>query len=326
MGAQASSQLQQLEQTQQSQSPADQNSQQLAQLLQQSAQAQECGPACQKEKKSSELKTKYITAKQTLASAPTQLAVAEKAYLTYTKGATAYQAVVESQLESEASTKAGQLSTAFNIVVQDATSQQKTYETMYENYQSIYDLLNKYLSENSSLEKRLLSEKNDSITNDRKIYYESQQFQYLVGWYNFIGWCYFLLLVLTIILLFAKKNSYSFPVKIVIIVLFIIYPFVITSIISYIVKKIKGLYGMLPNNAYQDITEKDKRMEQDITPWNSGDLPWVHAGGTGHTGGWTGKYGEKMEIIRDVKKMLNMNGPIGLIGINTRGQTGYSKS
>jgi hypothetical protein len=223
---------------------------QINNLLQRSNNQLTCGPDCQSQQKASQLQQAYIDAKNNMLSAPYQLKEAQKNYISYTEGDASYNTLIKNEFTTEAENQKKIMQTEFYKAVQNANAENNIYESLYENYNNITELLKKYTSDNIILSKKLEQNKDDTITNDRKIYYENQQYQIILGRYTILKWIYIILVIVFAALLFIKNTSYSITVKIFLIIIFIAYPFIINHIILYIINSLKHLYNMLPASIY----------------------------------------------------------------------------
>jgi hypothetical protein len=71
-------------------------------LISQASDAILCNSECRKQREIDKLKQNYINAQENLASAPNQVQVAEKNYVTFTKGQTAYNDLLDKKLQEQA--------------------------------------------------------------------------------------------------------------------------------------------------------------------------------------------------------------------------------
>jgi magnesium-transporting ATPase (P-type) len=126
------------------------------------------------------------------------------------------------------------------------------------------DLLNQYIEKNKILKLKLRESHGDILTNDRKTYYETEALNSLQIWYN-IFWIMYYFFVLILILAFAfspsvmdvfSNSNYSisnFMKKIIIIVLFVFYPYYIDYVVRWIYGFIKNIVSRMPKNVYNDL-------------------------------------------------------------------------
>ena len=90
-------------------------------------------------------------------------------------------------------------------------------------------------------------------TNDRKSFYESQQYDYLVTWNTRLWYFYYFVATILIFILFFSKNTLEFNYKIAGSIGLIIYPFTISYILIPIVFLFNFIYGLIPKNVYNSL-------------------------------------------------------------------------
>ena len=225
---------------------------QINQLIKISTESLTCGPDCQKMKTSSDLKQKYMDAQNNILTAPYKLDEAKKNYITFTQGDATYNEEHEQDLKNTFNKIKINMTATFDEAITNAYSLTDIYDSLYTNYQNVFELYKKYLNENKNLQKLVKNTKNDTITNDRKSFYEMQEYETLSQWYSIFRWIYIFLIIIFIIamLLFRNNINYSFKSKIFILILFIIYPFVITHLLNYVVQFMQYIYSLMPKNIY----------------------------------------------------------------------------
>ena len=228
---------------------------QMNQLMAQSSQALLCGPGteCERTKTSEDLQQKYLNAQTNLQTAPYEAKVAEKNYYVYTKGEAAYSDMQTSDLEKDATKKANDILATFTSNVKKATELNDTLSTFTSNNQNNLDLYTRYRKENEGLKNKLKQYATDIVTYDRKTYYEVQNYDILRSWYYVWLGIYFILLATFAIALFLTKSSYSFKVKIILLVIFLGYPFYINYVVTYLLKTLVQIQSLLPKNIYTDL-------------------------------------------------------------------------
>lgn len=90
-------------------------------------------------------------------------------------------------------------------------------------------------------------------TNNRKSYYESQQYDSLIFWNTRFFMVYYILAVMSILILFLSKNTFGLYFRIFLACCFIIYPFVINYIYSFFVGVWSFVSLFLPHNVYKKL-------------------------------------------------------------------------
>ena len=211
-----------------------------------------CNSDCQQQRESDKLKQIFLTAQTKILSAPSELQIAEKNYVTFTQGEPAYNEMQEKEFRYKAKLIADETTQKFNDEATKIKTQIDTYNGLFLNYTNVVDLYEKYKIENVELFKELKDETNDVLTNERKTYYEDQQIDSLKFYYY-----YFLLTVYIICVMSFGIFSLMYPsqstttIKIVIFLLLLILPFISTFILGIIIYLIYELYNLLPKNAYR---------------------------------------------------------------------------
>jgi hypothetical protein len=223
-------------------------------LIDQAAEAITCDANCQKQKKTDELKQKYINAQSNLARGPQQVETARKNYVVYNKGEPAYNQLVEIELTKKATMIATFFENNFNEESKNVLYDVKTYSGLLSNLKNVFELYLKYKQENDKLTKKLKEETNDILTNERKTYYQDQGIDNLKFYYY-----YFLLIVYVICVILFGVFNFIYPsqmsgkIRAVILIILLILPFISTWILGKIVTIIYDVYNWLPKNAHKEM-------------------------------------------------------------------------
>ena len=90
-------------------------------------------------------------------------------------------------------------------------------------------------------------------TNDRKSFYESQQYENLVSWYLRFIVFYYIISIIFIITLMISNAPLSFTYKIIISIGVILYPYLISHIIKPIIILYHFIYNLIPKNVYNNL-------------------------------------------------------------------------
>jgi hypothetical protein len=220
-------------------------------LMSQASDAILCNSECRQKREAEKLKQNYQNAQTNLASASNQVEVAQKNYVTFTQGSSAYNELLDNQLQQKAQLIADKFNEIFNEETIKIKSQINTYNGLLINFKNVFDLERKYRKENSELHKELKEETNDVLTNERKTYYQDQNIDSLKFYYY-----YFLLSIYVIfVLCFAVftviyPSQTSWKVRLALLVIFIVLPFFSTWILGKIIYLIYEAYNLLPKNVY----------------------------------------------------------------------------
>jgi hypothetical protein len=133
------------------------NQQQINDLLDKSAEAIMCGPTCQKQKITEQLKQKYLDAETNMQTAPIKLEESKKNYYIYSEGRPYYDNMQEEELKQKANKVAELLEKNFNEELSSAKTMNSYLNTALINSQYTKDLLDNYLEKNQELKTRILA-------------------------------------------------------------------------------------------------------------------------------------------------------------------------
>jgi hypothetical protein len=220
-------------------------------LMSQASDAILCNSECRQKREAEKLKQNYENAQTNLASASSQVQVAQKNYVTFTQGDVGYNNLLEEQLQEKAQVIVDKFNENFNEEVIKINSQITTYDGLLINFKNVFDLFRKYKRENIELYKDLKEESNDVLTNERKSYYQDQNIDSLKFYYY-----YFLLSIYVIVVICFAVFSLIYPSqtgwksKLALLVVFIALPFFSTIILGRIIYLLYTVYDMLPKNVY----------------------------------------------------------------------------
>jgi hypothetical protein len=225
-------------------------SSQVNRMVTQSADALTCGPNCQKTREAERLKQAYLDAKANVSTSPTQLNEAAKNYYTYTQGTAGYNRYLAAQVSSQASATSSATASTFADALGSAADLTDTYAKLYTSYENAFDLYEKYLIENSELQGSIDMINTDTVTSDRKSFYESQGLDGLNNWNTVLKWIYIIMVCIYIFGLLLAKSSYNFMSRFLILISFIVYPFIITYIVITIYTWVSKIGALIPKNVY----------------------------------------------------------------------------
>jgi hypothetical protein len=227
-------------------------------MIDQATQAISCGPDCQNQQTSEQLKQTYLNAQTNLATAPNNVYVSRKNYIVYDEGQPAYDELINTELSQQAQSLSSYYQTSFNSECQNINFNIDTYSGLLINLKNVSDLYFKYKMDNTEMLKQLKDETNDILTNDRKTYYQDQGINNLNLYYH-----YFFLLIYIIVVLcylvynFMYTSQLSILVRGIIFVLMILLPFFSTWILEKIVSVIYYVYNWLPKNMHKQLQNKN---------------------------------------------------------------------
>lgn len=222
-------------------------------LLETSAQSIMCGPDCQKDKTSNELKQQYLDAQTNKITAPIKLEESRKNYYVYTKGENYYNNMLEEELKNKAEKLSELISDSFNEEVANAKTMNQYYNTSLINSSYTKELLEEYSEKNSDLKLKLRDNQGDILTNDRKTYYESTALDRLKLWYTFWWYIYYIFVIIFLLAIFLSPSNLSIIVKLIILILLVFYPYYIDYLSNMIFTNLKNVYNSLPKSVYNNL-------------------------------------------------------------------------
>jgi hypothetical protein len=144
---------------------------QLNTFLATATQALSCTGDCKKQQKAEKLKEKWLAAETQAAGSQAAIEKAYRKYITFTEGPRVYREKQEEKFQQEANREVQRRWTSFQ------QQQQQTDKSRYATTATTTDkeLLEKIQLENRHLKERRDDAINDTLTNDRRIYYETEQ-------------------------------------------------------------------------------------------------------------------------------------------------------
>jgi len=222
-------------------------------FINQASNAIMCDSNCQKQKQSEALKQKFQAAQANLATAPGQLQVAEKNYVTLTQGSSAYSDLQDQQLSAKAEEITDQINALVTAASANITTDIESYNGLLINFKNVVELHHKYLMENIQLEKQLKEEIDDVSKNDRKTYYENQEIDNLKYYYTyFFMFIYIICVICFVVFGFIYPSQTTVIKRLFIFIALLILPFVSTWLLGLTIQLIYYLYSLLPTNVYKE--------------------------------------------------------------------------
>ena len=212
-----------------------------------------CDATCQKNQTEESLKTTWDNAQANLASAPSQVQLAKKNYITFKDGNAAYNKMQQKQLQEEAGKIAKDFENTFNEYASKIDTQLGTYEGLLLNFKNVADLYLKYKEENEQLKKDLKETANDVITNERKTFYQDQQIDKMKFYYYHIILVLYIICVLAFgffALIYPSKTSWK--IRLATFILLVLLPFVSTYILALLLLFKNFLLQAIPKMAAQN--------------------------------------------------------------------------
>lgn len=210
-------------------------------------------PTYQKLKVTGELKQKYLDAKTNVKTAPIELEQSKKNYYVFTEGKTSYNNMLETELNKKVEEIAKLVSENFNNEISNASTMNEYLNTALINSLNTEDLLNEYIKQNKELKLKLRNNSGDILTNDRKTFYETQEFERLQLWYKFWWYIYYMLFITFLFWCILTPSDFSRVFKLILAILFLFYPYYIDYVLRSIYDFITSVHKNSPKNVYNEL-------------------------------------------------------------------------
>ena len=223
------------------------------QLLELSSQELICGPDCQQQKISTELKQKYLDAQTNLQTAPINLENTKKNYYVYAEGIPFYNNMLEEELQQKANKISTLVSENFDSEISDANVMNLYLNTALINSKYTTELLENYLEKNKNLKLQLKERYGDILTNDRKTYYETDALNTLTFWYKLFWYIYYVLVIILVLVFIFSSIDLPKMTKIIISILVIFYTYYIDYVVRWVYGLWKLLISRLPKIVYNNL-------------------------------------------------------------------------
>jgi hypothetical protein len=207
--------------------------------MNQATQAIQCDATCQKNKKLTELKDKFDAAKNKNA----DIDAAAIEYYNETDDPND----LDKYFGDKALADIAVYRDSFKKANENRDIKQKSLDEMTLHESNVNELLDKYNKENEELQKKLDKLNADTTTKDRKSYYEDQGSQSLDYAYWYLCLFYIVVAITAAIALFVN-SSMQIMYKLLICIMFIVYPFVSTYLLSFVISIAQQIYNLLPTN------------------------------------------------------------------------------
>jgi hypothetical protein len=211
-----------------------------------------CNSECQKNNTVQQLKDKLAQAESNLLLAEPDFEIAKKNYYTYVSGQSGYNELIQQELNEKAELAITTFKDTYQSEVGKIESELGTLNGILVNYRNIVDLYTQYKTENTKLIKELKQEQNDILTNDRKTFYQNQKIDGLNSIYHYIILIIYIIIVICFgVFSFMYPSKFNFGMRLFLLILFIILPFISTFLLGKLLQLFYWLTGFLPKNVYK---------------------------------------------------------------------------
>lgn len=222
------------------------------------------GSTCYTDKTRNELLQIYNDAKRTELTAPGDKDIAKENYYKFILG-DGYAEFQEKEAEKEAGKFISEITNVFFVALNKSVVTLEDYINLLNDikYAKTLDALveggESFSGSGSSDDGQALSQtldiylqktNNTTNLNERKVYYEQENYDLLVWWYKVWLYTYIFLLVILLISIFLVDNKNTFMTNMGILTLFVAYIFIAKPILYFIVYIVKQINTFLPKNVY----------------------------------------------------------------------------
>lgn len=159
-------------------------------LIEKQNQMLACDAQCEHDKKLAELRGIYDIKEDNLESAPMQMEVARKNYLEFKYGKDDYVTKASVALKKEADKVIADMTQIWNQEKDMVTTLISDYNAMLTTHTDMDHYRDRISASVDRLDKNFAAKQNDTITNDRKAFYQNQGIDNLRYWFYFLRWAY----------------------------------------------------------------------------------------------------------------------------------------
>ena len=209
-----------------------------------------CDAQCERDKKLAKLREIYEAKEDNLETAPMQMELARKKYLEFKYGQDDYVTKASVDLKKEADKVIADMTRIWNQEKDMTTGLISEYNSMLSTHSNMKKYRDRISASVGRLDKNYAAKKNDTITNDRKAFYQSQGIDNLRYWFYFFRWAYAAIVVTFIVGVFSLPTTKSSKIKYSMLILLVAYPFVVAVIAVASFAMIRKLISKLPYNAF----------------------------------------------------------------------------
>jgi hypothetical protein len=210
-----------------------------------------CGTDCQQQNQANQLKTNYVNAEANLHLARPQFDIAKKEYYTYVDGQSGYNQMMEQEYTNNSEQISNTFKQNFNDEINKVKSLLDTYGGILINFRNVVDLYTQYKEENAYLYKKYKTDTNDTLTNERKTYYEDQNITSLQSFYKYILIIIYVIVVICyVVFSLMYPSQTSWKIRILLFILFVALPFISSFILGKLIQLLYWIFGLLPKNVY----------------------------------------------------------------------------
>ena len=209
-----------------------------------------CDAQCEHDKKLAKLREIYDVKEDNLETAPMQMEVARKNYLEFKYGQDDYVTKASVALKEEADKVIADMTQIWTQEKDMITDLIADYNTMLKTHTDMERYRDRISASVDRLDKNYEAKQNDTITNDRKAFYQNQGVDNLRYWFYFLRWAYAAIVFTFIVGVFSLPTTKSSSLKYGMLTLLVVFPFVVAVIAVASFAMIRTILSKLPYNAF----------------------------------------------------------------------------
>jgi hypothetical protein len=209
-----------------------------------------CDAQCEHDKKLAKLREVYDIKEDNLETAPMQMEVARKNYLEFKYGKDDYVTKASVALKKEADKVIAEMTQIWKQEESMITVLIADYNSMLSTHADMDRYRDRISASVGRLDKNFAAKQNDTVTNDRKAFYQSQGVDNLRYWFYFLRWAYAAIVITYIVGVFSLPTTTSSKMKYGMLAMLLAYPFVVAVIAVASFAMIRTIVSKLPYNAF----------------------------------------------------------------------------
>ena len=221
-------------------------------LLRQATETIGCDMDCQNANKKKELEKIFLDAKNDVVNAPLKLKTAAKNYYEFSSGDAGYNEYLDKELTAEAITKTTEFETKFNTNAANVEKSIDMLDGLSLNRENIVDSLKTFEEKNAKLSEQISDTENDTLMDERKMFYEEEGISGLGFYYNILSYFNYALMIIFVVLNFTNSSLYSFRQRLAIFILIATYPFFASKLLNWFLRIVEAIKNILPKNSRLD--------------------------------------------------------------------------
>lgn len=208
-----------------------------------------CDATCQYNKKEEELKRKYDISIVDYKQAPDKIKNTYKDYYVFKNGEASYEEEMEKKYNIEAIMMIKKFKETVEEIKDTITKNLEIYNVNMKYLTDIYPAFYLYYENNLKTKKEIKENRATILTNNRKSYYENEGIDTSSKMKQIMYILYLVIAVMASFYIFIYSDK-KIPVKIVLSVFIILYPFYISYLYEFLKNAFTTAFSLFPTNIY----------------------------------------------------------------------------